>query len=545
MQKYLTILLLAVLLGCKSDKEPVQPVFDEEALLLEQQSHPNERMRFKVWSSRVEREDIFKPFHKALKGFTEEDYKELEPVILNKTIPELQQAVNARQLSYTDLVLFYLYRIQKYESNPATSLHAVIALNPNVLEEAAARDREHRQGGHHPIFGMPVLLKDNIGTDGMPTTAGAIALENNMAEDAFIVKRLKANGALILGKVNLSEWAYYFCDGCPVGYSAIGGQTLNPYGPGKYETGGSSSGSGVAVAAQYAVAAVGTETSGSILSPSSANSLVGLKPTVGLLSRTGIVPISSTLDTPGPMTRNVTDNAILLSAMTGADLNDVASVNAGQSYADSLANSSLLGKRLGVFRELMEKDTLYAATVRELEKAGAWVVAFDPPDSVSLKGFLTLLNLDMRYDLPAYLEKQASKNISLGNVQEIVEFNKQDSLLRMPYGQQLFLGILNDTTQVDAFEIIKRNLNAHGKLFFDEVMEKEQLDAVLSVNNRHAAYAAVARYPALTVPMGYRTDGEPAGLTLIGRPFQELELLRLALAFENLGQKRVNPKLYP
>src|SRR5690606_43490 len=186
------------------------------------------------------------------------------------------------------------YRIRKYESDNSFALNAIIALNPDVVEQARQKDREGAQAeAEFSLYGMPILLKDNINTHNMPTTAGAIALAENTTGNAFIVERLLEAGALILGKVNLSEWAYYFCDGCPLGYSAVGGQTLNPYGRKIFESGGSSSGSAVAVAANYAVAAVGTETAGSILSPSSKNAVVGLKPTIGLLSRTGIVPISS------------------------------------------------------------------------------------------------------------------------------------------------------------------------------------------------------------------------------------------------------------
>src|SRR5690606_23680601 len=199
--------------------------------------------------------------------------------------------------------------------------NSVISLNPKVIEQAKQKDKEFKNKRlKHPIFGMPILLKDNINTADMPTTAGAVVFQNNQTDDAFIVKQLKDKGALILGKANLSEWAYFFCGECPSGYSAIGGQTLNPYGRRVIDTGGSSSGSGVSVAANFCAAAIGSETAGSILSPASQNSVVGLKPTVGLLSRSGIVPISSTLDTPGPITKNVMDNAIVLDAMFGEDL---------------------------------------------------------------------------------------------------------------------------------------------------------------------------------------------------------------------------------
>ena len=222
---------------------------------------------------------------------------------------------------------------------------------------------------------MPILLKDNVNATGMPTTAGAVALKNNNTDDAYITARLKQEGALILGKANLSEWAYFFCGDCPSGYSAVGGQTLNPYGRKTIDTGGSSSGSGVSIAANFAVAAVGTETAGSILSPASQNSVVGLKPTIGLLSRSGIVPISSTLDTPGPMTKNVIDNAILLAALYGYDNTDSKSKSfkwPGNYYINGLKNGnpSIKGKRFGAIKRLLS-DTLYINAVNVLKAQGA------------------------------------------------------------------------------------------------------------------------------------------------------------------------------
>ena len=219
---------------------------------------------------------------------TASEYTRLKPMVLEQPIPVVQEHIRNGDLTYEELCRFFLYRIYTYELDNSTTLNTVIALNPDIIRQARQRDaalQADPEASRHPIFGMPILLKDNINTEGMPTTAGAIALQGNRTADAFIVERLKEKGALILGKVNLSEWAYYFCEGCPVGYSAIGGQTLNPYGRRVFETGGSSSGSGTAMAAGYAMGAVGTETSGSILSPSSQNSVVGLKPTVGLLSR--------------------------------------------------------------------------------------------------------------------------------------------------------------------------------------------------------------------------------------------------------------------
>lgn len=521
--------------------------YDDSPEVAANADHPMPRMRYKLIQSRVlDKNAVFLPLYPEVQKMTAADYARLEPLILEKSIPEVQAHIQNGDFGYEDLCRFFLYRIYKYELDPETTLNTVIALNPDLFREARRRDslRAADPGAdRHPIFGMPVLLKDNINTEEMPTTAGAIALMGNRTGDAFIVERLKEKGAIILGKVNLSEWAYYMCRGCPVGYSAVGGQTLNPYGRRVFETGGSSSGSGTAMAAGYAMAAVGTETSGSILSPSSQNSVVGLKPTVGMLSRRGIVPISGTLDTPGPMTRNVTDTGILLDALMGYDPLDIQAFQVGWDAGWYLpAGGTLRGKRLGVFRALMESDSLYRETVASLKAAGAEVIPFDPPE-VELEGFLTLLNLDMREDLPAYLGSQIRDTtaVRVRSVADVVAFNRADSLLRVPYGQALLEGILADSTSEAAFEEIRSGLMAAGRRFFTEPMGAHRLDAVLSVNNYHAGYAAVARYPALTVPMGYRGSGEPAGLTFITRPFQIPDLLRLAYAFEQLGPARRMP----
>ncbi|WP_370104857.1 amidase family protein, partial [Winogradskyella sp.] len=275
---------------------------------------------FKVLDSEnLTKEDIWAEIDSQLKDFTEADYNRLKPFILEQNIPTLQKHVFDNNITYEDLTKFYLYRIRQFDRENSLSLNSVISINKNVINEAKDRDEKRKlyedvsvDYFKNTIVGMPILLKDNINTSGMATTAGAVALKDNTTEDAFIVKQLKSKGALILGKANLSEWAYFFCGDCPSGYSAIGGQTLNPYGRRIMDTGGSSSGSGVAVAANFCAAAIGSETAGSILSPASQNSVVGLKPTIGLVSRSGIVTISSTLDTAGPITRTVMDNAIVL-----------------------------------------------------------------------------------------------------------------------------------------------------------------------------------------------------------------------------------------
>tara|TARA_B110000211_G_scaffold98188_1_gene114410 strand:+ start:124 stop:1773 length:1650 start_codon:yes stop_codon:yes gene_type:complete len=541
------LLFITTAIGCQISKEKQPKVifkkYNETLALEKQQNHKKSRMQFKLLQSKyLDMNAIFKPFETDLEYFSEENYTALKPFILEQDIPTLQKNIKAGNISYEKLTLFYLYRIRKFESDSTKSLNSIISLNPNVLKEARARDKNKKENTKYSIYGMPVLLKDNINTSNMPTTAGALVLADNTAiKDAFIVERLRKKGALILGKVNLSEWAYYFCVGCPLGYSAIGGQTLNPYSRGEFETGGSSAGSGVAVAANFAVAAVGTETSGSITSPSSLNSVVGLKPTIGVFSRTGIVPISSTLDTPGPMTKNIIDNAIFMNAMRGFDQTDAASKELAVDYFKNGFKQKLKGRRLGVIKSLLI-DSIYAATVEKLRRAGAELIEITPPE-VALNGFLTLLNIDMKNDLPKYLAADADKRIAVNSVKDIVAFNLKDSLLRAPYGQQLFEGIVEDTTTLAALEIIKTNLTNSGRKYF-QALKNDDLEAILSINNYHSGFAAVANYPTLTVPMGYKNSGEPISLTFIGTPLSERKLLEIGYAFEQLTKVRKMPKNY-
>jgi amidase len=541
------LLFISIVIGCQSSKETQPKVvfkkYDETTALEKQQNHKNKRMQLKLFQSKyLDMNSVFRPFEVDLAYFSEANYTALKPFVLEQDIPTLQKNIEEGVLSYEKLTLFYLYRIRKFESDSTLSLNSIISLNPNVLEEARARDKNKKENAEYSIYGMPIFLKDNINTVDMPTTAGAIALaENKNIKDAFIVEKLREKGALILGKVNLSEWAYFFCSGCPLGYSAIGGQTLNPYGRGLFETGGSSAGSGVAVAANFAVAAVGSETSGSITSPSSLNSVVGLKPTIGVLSRTGIVPISSTLDTPGPMTKNIVDNAIFMNAMRGFDKSDAASRDLNIDYLKNGFKQDLKGKRLGVIKSLLT-DSIYSVTIDKLRKAGAELIEITPPE-VALKGFLTLLNIDMKHDLPEYLAEHADKSILVKSVNEVRLFNLKDTLLRAPYGQQLFDGIVEDNTTLEELTVIKEQLSTEGKKYL-QALKDENLEAILSINNYHSGFAAVAKYPTLTVPMGYKNSGEPISLTFIGIPFTERKLLEIGYAFEQLTKVRKMPKNY-
>ncbi|MGJ3235499.1 amidase family protein [Marivirga sp.] len=518
--------------------------YDETAIIAENADHESQQMRFKLIQSKVsDRNDLWAQIEPQISDFSAEDYERLKPLILEQDMMSMQNAISEDILSYKELTQWYLYRIVLFENDSLSTLNNIISINPTAVEEAIARD-ENKSDDHHPIYGMPILLKDNINFEGLPTTAGSVALQNNQTDDAHIVKRLENSGAIILGKSSLSEWANFLCDGCPNGYNAIGGQTLNPYGRGKFDTGGSSSGSGSAIAANYAAGAIGTETSGSILSPSSSNSIVGLKPTVGLLSRGGIVPISSTLDTPGPMTKNVMDNAIMLSALTGEDSEDKLTMgNSPQKdYWKTLSNGDLEGMRLGVMKGFLE-DSLYKVNVKQLEDLGADLVEVEAPE-VNLSGFLTLLNLDMKVDLPHYFENYAGSEIALKSVQDVINFNMEDSAKRIPYGQARFIGIVNDSTSAEAFDSLKTRLMSEGKRYFETMMNENKLDAILSINNWSAGYAAVAHHPALTVPMGYEKSGQPKGITFIAEPYSEEKLLKIAYAFEKKTKAREMPADY-
>ena len=515
--------------------------YDESAEIAQNASHPSPKMRYQLIQSRIlNRNAVWKNVSEQLKDFNDQDYHRLKPLILEQDIPTLQLHISSGRLTYRELTQWYLYRIVMFENNPATALNNIISINPDAVHVAVERDRK-RSPGHHPLYGIPVLLKDNIGMDGLPTTAGAAFLTGNMAPDAFIVERIKEKGAIILGKVNLSEWANYLSSACPNGYSAVGGQTLNPYGRRKFDTGGSSSGSGTAVSACYAAVAVGTETSGSILSPSSANSVVGLKPTVGLLSRSGIVPLSGTLDTPGPMTRNVTDNAILLSAMCGEDTEDPVTRDNPKDivYWEDLASADFSGLRFGVIRSFMT-DSLYRLAIEKIRSLGATCVEFEHP-AVTLRGFSTLLSADMKKDLPAYLEKYASSNIPRMSIEEIVSFNSTDSVNRIPYGQTIFRSMAALEVTPDELDSVRNYMHAAAVSYFEAPMTENKLDAILSISNRSASMAAAAFYPCLTVPMGYRATGEPVGLTFIARPFNERNLLRMGYVYEQASRLRKLP----
>ena len=540
--------LLLLLLSCNNKSQTLLPdwiPYNEGQQILENQSNENKRLQFELIQSRnLHKNEIWENLGTQLADFNEEMYRSLKPFIFEQDINTIQHHIENKEFTYKQLVQWFLYRIVLFENDSLKTLHTIIDINPNAVEQAEVCDLNIQKKGH-PIFGMPILIKDNIDVEALPTTAGAVLLKDNIApKDAFIINQIESKGGIILGKLNLSEWAYFFCDSCPLGYSAIGGQTLNPYGPRVFETGGSSAGSGTAMAASYAVAAIGTETSGSILSPSSQNSVVGFKPTIGLLSRSGIVPISSTLDTPGPMTRNVDDNLILMSAMIASDANDPKTFDYTLDIEQLRDGSQPINNFKLIFMEsLYSSDSLYRSVIEKI-KSNSDMIKGAYFEAKSLSGFLTLLNLDMRHDLPQYLLSSGFEEDKT-TIEAIIDYNLQDTFKRMPYGQGRFDGIIQDTFPTDSLSSLKSRLKQGGRSFFAQADESiENWDAIISINNYHASYAAVAEYPAITMPLGYKDNGEPINITFIGKAKTENLLYQLALAFEKMHNARKFPNMY-
>ncbi|MTI41073.1 amidase family protein [Fulvivirga lutimaris] len=539
--------LLIIAFACEQKPKTIIPEwqpYDETTWLEENADHESVRMQYKLIQSKIsDKNDMLDQIRNQITYFSKEDYERLTPFILEQDIPTIQSHIKSGDLTYETLTQWYLYRIALFENSKDSALNNIIAINPKAVEEARKLDK-NKSDNDHLIYGIPVLLKDNVNFEGLPTTAGAAAMVNNYADDAFIVKRIKDKGGIILGKANLSEWANYYAMVNPNGYSTVGGQTLNPYGPRKFDTGGSSSGSGSAIAANYAAVAVGSETSGSILSPSSSNSIVGLKPTIGLLSRGGIIPISSTLDTPGPMTKSVIDNAIFLSAMTGKDAEDAATADSpeGVKYFEDVKTGTVEGLRFGVIKGFLA-DTMYLDNVSKIVAMGGDTVVIEPAQ-MDYNGFLTLLSGDMKYDLPHYFEAYAGDSISYTSVADIVEFNKKDTTINVPYGQGRLEEIVALEITMDSLIKVREEMNRRGKNYFEVPMQEHNLDVILSINNWTAGQAAVAKYPCLTVPMGYTNDGQPKGITFIAKPFEEAKLLKVGYAYEQTTKLRQIPKAY-
>ena len=522
------------------------PFYDETGDLTTLLQHKNENMHFKLLNSKSQdKGSLWAPFDDALASFTERDYFDLKSLIIDRSVNQIQAAVNAGDLSYEELVTFYIYRIKRIESDNERFINGIIALNPDAIDRARDLDEIRASTTEIPLdslFGIPILLKDNIGFSGLPTTAGSLALADNRTSDAFITERLLEKGAVVLGKANLSEWAYFFCGNCPSGYSALGGQTLNPYGRFQFGTGGSSSGSGASVAANYSLMAVGSETSGSILSPASVNSLVGLKPTTGSLSRTGVVPISSSLDTVGPMARSVADAVILFNAMVGFDQRDNAMPLISADMRLSYRDIGIADKRFGAL-EIYADNGSYQNVLNSLRENSAVTVsvALDIERHERLADFL---GGEMVRDLKRYLATNSPDEVEIDSIKSLQDFNNRDPDLRIPYGQSLVDMMASINLTNEEVEQLRSELQGWGKRTLDRVFVENNIDILVGINNHQASVAALANYPALTIPMGYGEDGQPLGLTLIAPSFQEQLLIDAGAQLEKLINARETPKRY-
>ncbi len=493
----------------------------------------------------------------------------VEALVVESTVGELQAMMEDGVLTSEAITFACMARIGRLDSG----LRAVIALNPDAVAQARALDLERLEGTvRGPLHGVPVLLKDNIETVGaLPTTAGSLALARNVTNrDAGLVKHLRAAGAVILGKTNLSEWANFRSERSSSGWSAVGGQCRNPYDPSRTPC-GSSSGSGVAVAASFAPLAIGTETNGSVVCPATVNGVVGIKPTVGLVSRFGIVPISHTQDTAGPMARTVADAVTLLEGMIGSDPNDpatdVVERTADWSLLDHLKADGLEGKRIGVVRSLSgfhsEADALLERAIGDLTTAGATVVDeldLERPEGLGQAAYDVLL-YEFQHDLNAYLAGAPNiETLPAQTLDELIEFNQEHAAAEMPwFDQEIFVksaakGPLSDEAYLEALGVSRDG----SRKAIDALMAEHQLDALIAptgapawtidlVNGDHfiggsSSYPARAGYPNITVPMGM-VHGLPVGLSFFASALDEPTLIEIAYAYEQATERRVPPQL--
>ena len=538
----LILSFLILILSCSDNPIIVWENYDESQEIEDNSNHEISRMRYKrLQSLTKDRNEIFKPFHDFLKSYDISFHNSIKDFIINEDISSIQSHILEGKFNYEDLVKFYLYRIYKFEMDEELYLNSIISLNPEIINEARELDKLNKPD--NLLYGIPILVKDNINVEDMVTSAGASVFKDNLIENnARVIENLKNNNALILGKLNMSEWAYYFCRPCPVGYSSLGGQTLNPYGRKVFESGGSSSGSGVSIAANFAAASIGSETSGSILSPSSKNSLVGLKPTIGSISRSGIVPISSFFDTSGPMTTNVYDNAILYNSMIGFDDKDELSYKAEKIDLEEMKSFDPRNIVVGISSNVL-KDSLIAIALDDLKDTGISNAIYNP-EKYSLPSFGSILTSDMKRDLPKYISDYANKDIQVYNVTDIVEFNNKDTMTHAPYGQYIFNEIKVDKVSDSELEQMKINTKSQATNYLNKIMTNNDFDIFISVDNSMARIAAAAHFPALTIPMGYRSDGQPSNITFITKSKNEQLLYNIGYRYENQSKRRVAPKKY-
>lgn len=518
-----------------------------------------------IYQGKVKRD--LTSFKTALKEFEPKRTK-LESWLIGKDIPGIQELLKAKKITSTNLVLFYLSRIADYDVD---QLNSVMEINPDLLQLAANADELRNKGKViGPMHGIPVLIKDNIATqDRMHTTAGAAAMLTWKPErDAFLVNQLRKAGAIIMGKANLSEWANYMDPCMPSGFSVNGGQTRNPNGP--FDTWGSSSGSAVAVAADLVTVSVGSETQGSVIMPAGINGVVGLKSSMGLISRDHIIPLLEFQDVPGPMGRSVTDVAILLGALTGTDNRDPVTQKAAAlsqtDFAQFLRPAYRKGIRVGVvvmpldslelaignmknasdeqkknMRSYWEKENAEAAkTKAALTKAGITVVEV-PPTAIPnrITEISKTLSYGFRQDLNAFL-KSLGARAPFPSLESIIQFNSADPAKRAPYGQRHLINAQNNTMTQAQFDSLKESSIQRGKNGIDQLLKKYQIDVIASAVNQTYAPAG---YPALTVPAGYADNGSPLNVVFVGTYLSEPKLLAVGYAYEQATKARKNPDL--
>ncbi len=484
------------------------------------------------------------------------------------TIEELHKKMNDGIYTSRAIVELYIKRIQQIDKE-GPKINSVIELNPEALAIADEMDNDRKNGKlRGPLHGIPVLIKDNIDTaDKMQTTAGATALEGNItAKDAFIVKKLRDAGAVLLGKTNLSEWANFRSSKSSSGWSSRGGQTKNPYILDRSPC-GSSAGSGAAIAANLCAIAVGTETDGSITCPASINGIVGIKPTVGLLSRSGIIPISHTQDTAGPLCRTVRDAAILLGILAGTDSNDEkTNESVGKSFADYtqfLDVNGLKGKRIGIEKKPQSENQFinlaFKKAVETIKQQGAEVIEISYLDKISALGDseYEVLKYEFKFGVNRYL---LQANAKVKTLKEVIEFNKKNEDTAMPYFRQDILEMCEAKEGLDSQEYIKALNNSHNgsQQIIDEVMKQNKLDAICGITIGPACSidvvygdrwgdvsltmpAAVSGYPHITVPCGMVYD-LPVGLSIFGQAYTEPALISIGYSYEQASKSRVKPE---
>lgn len=489
--------------------------------------------------TKLKNEINMESFRNELEKMDNAKFEKIEKLVANANIKDIQEMYDTKKLTCEELVTYYLKRIEKYDIN---KLNSIIELNPDAIKIAREKDSGDKTG---KLYGIPITLKGNIGTgDKMHTTAGAYALKDSILDkDSFVAQKLREEGAIILGKTNLSEWANYMSDNSSNGYSALGGQTHNAYG--KYDVGGSSSGSASSVAAGFSVASIGTETAGSMVYPSSQNSVVGIKPSIGVVSRDRIIPIVEAQDTAGIVARNVEDSALILESISGYDKNDIETKEGEkykENYSKNIEENSINGVKVAVIKPSSprkEENEILDRVTKELENMGAVVTKTAFSDKVNDIDMSKALEVGFKYDINKYLK--IAKVQGINNLNDIVEFNKKDLDNRAPYGQELLEKSLEDKTTIEEYEkLINNNREKAGKEI-DDVLKNA--DVIVSLSNQISQVYAPAGYPALTVPAGYKSTGEPIGVTFVGSKFQEGKLIKIANVYEDNTKHRKEPNL--